>query len=54
LTGVHAIPHACDAFLELVLRLSELGEGAGEVLEFVVKLLLDRREVLDGEGVEID
>lgn len=54
LARVHAVPHTGNAFFELVLRLAELGEGAGEVLEFVVELLLDRREVLDGEGVEVN
>lgn len=32
----------------------ELGEGGGEVLELLVELLLDLRELLGGEGVEVD
>jgi hypothetical protein len=30
--------------------LPDLGEGSGEVLELVVELFLNGREVVDGEG----
>lgn len=46
--------YASEAFLELVLGAVELGEGARQVLELLFELLLDLRELLRLESVEID
>lgn len=46
--------HASEAFSEFVLGAVELGEGVGEVLELFLELLLDLRELLGLEGVEVD
>ena len=40
-TVVHAFLDAGDAFPEARLRLPELGEGRGQVLELVVELFFD-------------
>lgn len=54
LTGLETRPHRRDAFAELVLRLPKFLERAGEVLEFVVELLLDGREVVGRECRQVD
>lgn len=46
--------YASEAFLELVLRAVELRKGARQVLELFLELLLDLRELLGLEGVEVD
>lgn len=46
--------YASEAFSELVLGAVELGEGVGEVFELFLELLLDLRELLGLEGVEVD
>lgn len=46
--------HASQAIAEFALCAVELLEGVGQVFEFFVELLLDLRELLGGEGVEVD
>lgn len=53
-TGLQAGLDGGDAFAEFGLGLSKLLERAGEVLEFVVELLLDGREVVDRECRQVD
>jgi len=52
--GGGAAVDAAQAVPELVLRAVELRKGRGEVLELLVELLLDLRELLRLEGVEVD
>lgn len=46
--------YASEAFSELVLGTVKLGEGVGEVFELFLELLLDLRELLGLESVEVD
>lgn len=46
--------YGVDVFPEAVLGFLKLGACPHQVLDFIVELLLDRREVVDGEGVEVD
>lgn len=46
--------YATKAFFELVLGAVELRKGRGQVLELFVELFLDLRQLLGGEGVEIN
>ncbi len=52
--AIHPVGDTPQAFLELGLRGAQLGEGVGEVFEFVVELFLDLRELGGGEGGEVD
>ena len=43
-----------QAVFEFILCAVELGEGVAEVLELLVELLLDLRQLLGREGIEVD
>ena len=46
--------HAHEAFPKLVLRPVQLCKGASQVLELLVKLFLDLRQLLGLKGCEVD
>lgn len=46
----HPRPNTLQTLPKLRLRAAELGEGRGEVFEFVVELFFDLGELLLGEG----
>jgi hypothetical protein len=49
-----AIFDAQNAVFELLLRDSEILIRVGQVCDFIVKLLLDLRKLLDAERIQID
>jgi hypothetical protein len=52
--GLDSSLYGVDVFPEAVLGFLKLGACSHQVLDFIIELLLDRREVVDGEGVEVD
>lgn len=52
--GSDALFNTRDTVLELLLRNAQVLVGVGQVLDFLVELLLDLRELLDAERVQVD
>ncbi len=51
---IHTRLNGLEAFPEFQLCAAQLGEGAVEMLEFVVELFFDLKELWGGEGSEVD
>ena len=52
--GSDALFNTCDTVLEFLLGNAQVLVGVGQVLDFLVELLLDLRELLDAERVQVD